>query len=93
MVRKQDVGSNVMQYASHQQTNRYAVVGDMAIRFYLILLKRNRALSRTRNRVSYASVFLETHGVLILTRYKRFLRFIVTRYVCGFVPKLACIYP
>ena len=93
MGRKQDVGSNVMQYASHQQTNHYAVVGDMAIRFYLILLKRNRALSRTRNRVSYASVFLKTHGVLILTRNKRFLRFIVTRYVCGFVPKLACIYP
>ena len=82
-----------MQYASYQQTNHYAVVGDMTIRFYLILLKRNRALSRTRNRVSYASVFLKTHGVLILTRNKRFLRFIVTRYVCGFVPKLACIYP
>ena len=83
-----------MQYASHQQTNRYAVVGDMAIRFYLILLKRNRALSRTRNRVSYASVFLETHGVLILTRYRRFLRFIVTHaYVAlfrswhAFIPK------
>ena len=81
-----------MQYASHQQTNRYAVVGDMAIRFYLILLKRNRVFPQTRNRVSYASVFLKTHGVLSRSRYKRFLRFIVTRYVCGFVPKLACIY-
>lgn len=43
-----------MQNASYQQTNRYAVVGDMAIHFYLILLKRNRVFSRTRNRVSYA---------------------------------------
>ena len=82
-----------MQYATYQQTNRNAVVGDMAIRFYLILLKRNRVFSRTRNRVSYASVLLKTHGVLPRTRYKCFLRFIVTRYVCGFVPKLACIYP
>lgn len=67
-----------MQYASHQQTNRYAVVGDMTIRFYLILLKRNRVFSRTRNRVSYASVVLKTHGVLSRSRYKCFLRFIVT---------------
>ena len=81
-----------MQYATYQQTNRYAVVGDIAIRFYLILLKRNRVLSRTRNRVSYASVLLKTHGALSRMRYKRFLRFIVTQCVSGFVPKLACIY-
>jgi len=82
-----------MQYASYQQANRYAVVGDMAIRFYLILLKRNRVFPQTRNRVSYASVVLKTRGVLSRTRYKCFLRFIVTQCVCGFVPKLACIYP
>ena len=78
MVGKQDAGNNVVQNASYQQTNCYAVVGDMAIRFYLILLKRNRVFSRTRNRVSYASVLLKTHGVLPRTHDKRFLRFIVT---------------
>jgi hypothetical protein len=78
VVGKQDAGNNVVQNASYQQTNCYAVVGDMAIRFYLILLKRNRVFSRTRNRVSYASVLLKTHGVLPRTHDKRFLRFIVT---------------
>ncbi|KDR52876.1 hypothetical protein HMPREF1991_01020 [Hoylesella loescheii DSM 19665 = JCM 12249 = ATCC 15930] len=34
--------------APYQQANRYAVVGDIAIRFYLILLKKHRLLSRTR---------------------------------------------
>ncbi|KDR52532.1 hypothetical protein, partial [Hoylesella loescheii] len=33
--------------APYQQANRYAVVGDIAIRFYLILLKKHRCLSRT----------------------------------------------
>ena len=82
-----------MQYATYQQTNRNAVVGDLTIRFYLILLKRNSVLSRTRDRVSYASVLLKTHGVLPRTHDKRFLRFIITQCLWSFVPKLACIYP
>ena len=43
----------------YQQINRYAVVDEVAIRFYLIILKKNRILSRIHvTNFSYTSFVL-----------------------------------
>lgn len=70
-----------MQYASYQQTNHYAVVGDMTIRFYLILLKRNRVFSElvivflmppscSKRMASYPELVIDaSYALLLLNAY------------------------